>query len=429
MKLRFGLDQLVLIIMTSLIVLQSLLSYYIPIFSYFDEVVTSALVVLGLFRVFRLNKRWNKVYLRILIFLVLFLLCGFTSRIINKYKINMSLLVASFLSIKFLLLLSSMYLIAIRDRGMKSIYNTLTFWGTLNIIVMFLNIAFPKIYYYLFPMMKYNGTRLNIIVSTGLFRQAAMNSFFMAALGILYYTKVLLGGKKKDSFFCLLFMSAAFFTLRMKTIAGLVLVIVLGALILTNSKKKIKYVLLCIISLPLLIYFLKDHIIFTYLQYFTTRMGMSARMAMWITSIKILRDYFPFGVGFGLFGSAYSRLEYSDIYYKYHLNNIAGLQPFDTRTVTDTYWPSIIGETGIIGLIAYGIIFYIILKHLYRKVKILYNKKEVSMTSVTICVGFFYFILALAESMGEGIYNSAPQYIILAVIIGQAFRKSIQNEI
>lgn len=78
------------------------------------------------------------------------------------------------------------------------------------------------------------------------------------------------------------------------------------------------------------------------------------RNALYLASLKIAYDYFPFGSGQGTFGSLPVGKEYSQIYYDYKLHLIQGLSREDALGLTksqfvfDTHWSSIIGEMGFI---------------------------------------------------------------------------------
>jgi hypothetical protein len=80
-----------------------------------------------------------------------------------------------------------------------------------------------------------------------------------------------------------------------------------------------------------------------------------ARIALYEGSIEIARDHFPLGVGLGRYGSWLSRIHYSDVYRQYGLDEVYGLSQENPQFITDTFWPQILGETGFIGLVAYGV--------------------------------------------------------------------------
>ena len=100
----------------------------------------------------------------------------------------------------------------------------------------------------------------------------------------------------------------------------------------------------------------------------TTPIGESenpqARVALYTHSVEVARDYFPLGAGLGRYGSWMSREHYSPLYHEYGLDETRGLKPAQPAegarkakvaapSATDTFWPAILGEMGVIGLIAY----------------------------------------------------------------------------
>jgi hypothetical protein len=78
-----------------------------------------------------------------------------------------------------------------------------------------------------------------------------------------------------------------------------------------------------------------------------------ARIALYVGSLRIARDDFPFGAGLGRYGSWMSRVQYSPLYQQYGLSHIRGLRPRNPQAATDTFWPMILGELGVFGFVAY----------------------------------------------------------------------------
>lgn len=79
----------------------------------------------------------------------------------------------------------------------------------------------------------------------------------------------------------------------------------------------------------------------------------SARLVLTIVSPFIAKDYFPFGTGWGTYGSAFSAEPYSPVYELYHINGVWGISPGYHSFISDTFWPMILGQCGIIGFVAY----------------------------------------------------------------------------
>jgi len=80
----------------------------------------------------------------------------------------------------------------------------------------------------------------------------------------------------------------------------------------------------------------------------------SVRGMLYGVSAEIATDYFPLGTGAGTFASAPSRtVYYSDIYHQYGLSRYYGASPYSSSYLMDTWWPKVLGESGLFGLLAY----------------------------------------------------------------------------
>lgn len=75
-----------------------------------------------------------------------------------------------------------------------------------------------------------------------------------------------------------------------------------------------------------------------------------ARPITYQTGMQIMfHDYIPFGSGLGSFGTSAAAKEYSPIYYKYHLDEVWGLDPSNPMFLADAFYPTL-AEFGIVGL-------------------------------------------------------------------------------
>ena len=95
---------------------------------------------------------------------------------------------------------------------------------------------------------------------------------------------------------------------------------------------------------------------------------LAPRTALYAASVAIARDHFPLGVGTGRFGSFLSRSDYSPVYAQYGLDEVPGLSPGNRVAIDDTFWPSVLGETGVIGLVAFLLIIGTILVRIWRAI-------------------------------------------------------------
>ena len=87
-----------------------------------------------------------------------------------------------------------------------------------------------------------------------------------------------------------------------------------------------------------------------YVEGFQEDAQAMARPATYETGMQIIfHDYVPFGSGLGSFGTAAAAKEYSPLYFKYHLNEIWGLDPTNPMFLADAFYPTL-AEFGIVGL-------------------------------------------------------------------------------
>lgn len=78
------------------------------------------------------------------------------------------------------------------------------------------------------------------------------------------------------------------------------------------------------------------------------------RTGLYVVGFLIAMNHFPLGTGFCTFGSNLSFLERSPLYAEYGLNNSQAMgDNQEGAFISDTFWPYIYGQWGIIGLILY----------------------------------------------------------------------------
>lgn len=137
-----------------------------------------------------------------------------------------------------------------------------------------------------------------------------------------------------------------------------------------------------------------------------------------------MKDYFPLGVGFGKYASWYARIYYSEYYYKYNMDRVYGLEPSNPVFATDTFWPTVFGETGFLGSTIYILLLVYIYSLLLRTIKNNYDY----ISNIYSLFALLAFIQTICESMGEASFNSPPQNIFVALIIGIALSSSYSKE-
>ena len=217
----------------------------------------------------------------------------------------------------------------------------------------------------------------------------------------------------KRSFFYIALASLAMCTtLRSKAVAdALIFILVYYFITVRKQKFTIKSMLP---FAPVVIF-----IGWSQVEYYFVILGEgSARAQLLVKSFQIARDHFPFGAGFGTYGSYYSALYYSPLYYKYGLNTIYGLSRELYSFICDSFWPMILGQAGYIGTILYALA---VIKLFQRLTQI--KKKNL----------FFYVsaIGAMSYLLVESVAATAfvhPLSMPLAIWIGILISNANRNE-
>ncbi len=147
-----------------------------------------------------------------------------------------------------------------------------------------------------------------------------------------------------------------------------------------------------------------------------------ARVVLYETSLKIIVDEFPFGVGHGMYASPISQQYKSDIYRKYGIDDVYGLsyrKNDDGAFMTDTFWPMIIGETGFIGTVLYALI---LLYCFYPSVKGFFSNSR----DLKYVFPAFLFFVFLLTSLGKPVFNGPPHCLVIWGFAG--IFKSLQKK-
>ena len=135
-----------------------------------------------------------------------------------------------------------------------------------------------------------------------------------------------------------------------------------------------------------------------------------ARTALYTTSVLIARDDFPIGAGLGRFGSGVSRDPYSPVYARYGLDQIDGLSPQHSSYVTDTFWPRILGETGVIGLVALIVFTLVLSVQVWRAARFAHHD---ALIRAFLLGTWMVWLEALAETLASSMFDSPPRIYLL----------------
>ena len=196
-------------------------------------------------------------------------------------------------------------------------------------------------------------------------------------------------------------------TFRFKAIGACLFIVYLAKNIKKNFKK-------ISISKITIIGFLLVLLCWDQISYYYIDLNSSARNVLTETSFKIAKDYFPLGTGFGTYGSYFSGVSYSPVYYMYNISHVYGISKNYSSFLSDTFWPMVLGQFGIIGLFC----FIMLLKNIFSRIQNSFDIHNVHIyISKMIC-----FIYLLISSTSESAYVNSLS-IPLAIIIGIKYNK------
>lgn len=144
--------------------------------------------------------------------------------------------------------------------------------------------------------------------------------------------------------------------------------------------------------------------------YFSNESSEQARTILTRTSFELANEYLPIGAGFGTYGSAVTAGAeyYSPLYLKYGFNSIWGLSLMQSGYITDSFWPTVVGQFGYLGLALMAIAIVLVCRSGYRYAKILGPR----------AVGAFLVVIAylFLSSSSESAFF-APQCVYLALCL------------
>lgn len=380
---------------------QDVITSFIPLFKYFDEILALIVVPIFIFNISKIiicNKKKliiNKINGTIFLFLGIYLIIGTISFIRNSNQPILALYGDLFLNCKFFFALYIGNIIGkskteFKKREITKFIITITIFFFILILINFFIPIFPT-----------QGVRFGISLQKLFFSHSG--NLASATILLFVMTLYVYENLKRPFFYILMQLFIILTTLRYKAIAcAIIFLLIYFVKFIFKSKFKIYHFLIFVsIFIPIS----WNQI----LLYYGSKSMNTARGALTITSFKIANDLFPLGAGFGTYACYMTKLYYSSYYYKYELNDIQGLTP-DSKYFSffsDTFWPMVIGQTGYLGLVSYILIWYLILKEI-NKIKIMNTTTYLS----CICVLIYLFI----ESTSSAAFVS-PQAIPFAIWI------------
>lgn len=208
----------------------------------------------------------------------------------------------------------------------------------------------------------------------------------------------------------------AILTFRRKVIAALAV----GAAYLIARSWGIVGLIAAVALAPLFIFlswgYLSAIVSMTYTEY-VVDYEQVARVRLYIDGIRLGFENFPLGEGFGRFGTGAARADYSPVYLDLGYPYVWGLGPNadDGKFLTDTFWPGVVGEAGLLGGVAYAAGLVAVFRSARRFSKL----GGIDPTSRWIAVLVCAWTLELTiESFAGAVFTAAPTYGLFFGVLG-----------
>lgn len=194
-----------------------------------------------------------------------------------------------------------------------------------------------------------------------------------------------------------------------------------------KDKTFIKKILLIMFGVTLLLLTIYPNTVSKMIKSFGKEYGSDTilnhpRTILYLKSFEIAKDYFPFGAGPGRYGGWISRIEYSPIYEEYGMSKIWGFSRDNPKFIVDTFWPKLLGQFGVVGVIGY--LWFLL--GLYKNTIITIQSQIVNNRLKTYgIITLMILVDAFIESFSKPVWENTLMSYIIFLLCGVIY--SIKN--
>lgn len=380
------------ILLSMSLLFQDLLIKWVSFFAYLDEVL--AIIMMLWFVMYSFLKKNTRRKERIVVYLMLIiilftLLYNFIFKIQNNYVA----IVEDILSIfKFVFVYFG--LLAIKRESSIDTQESLNILNYLLkpyiLIVLFLGLVNLFI-----PIGMDDGIRYGIRMYCFVFDIPGNLINQITYIIILFLANE---SKTKTSHSVWLIICCFILIMTLKTRAMILAAIFISLYIFAKRKRKVNSVAVAIV-----IVFLSFLIGFSQFEFYFMNPN-APRQRFVMVSMDLVRRYFPFGTGFGTFGSAGAAKYYSPIYYEYGFDQLWGMTSDNPMYLNDNYFPMIFAQMGFFVGLLFIILLIVYFYNLYISSK---NKSKL------IQYGVLFYIIDLLFSSIQSSYLA--HYSVVAI--------------
>lgn len=246
-------------------------------------------------------------------------------------------------------------------------------------------------------------------------------SLFMSLLFALAFASFAVRHRKADLALAVLFAGSVILSLRLKGFLSLAAVVMIVALVQGMADHRRGVAILLVGGLLFVGALSVEGNVIT-AQVTTYASKVSPRALLYKTGERIANDDFPLGVGFGRFGSYPSRIYYSPVYDQYELSGVYGLSRSYPDFIDDTSWPSVMGEAGYLGLVAYAFGVILLLLAIVRRLRRASSEERWSLLAA-LCM----LVVVLVTSIAQGVLFDWIAITSVVILLGAAFEGRLET--
>ncbi|WP_207453798.1 hypothetical protein [Desertivibrio insolitus] len=188
--------------------------------------------------------------------------------------------------------------------------------------------------------------------------------------------------------------------------------------VLAAVSRNAKWLTVAFVALPIVILLAWDELLeeaqALSSAYFTVD-SREARTVLTLGAYTVAGDYFPFGAGFGRYGSRTAAVNYSNEYLRLGFHTVHGLG-FTEGTgnfLTDTSWPAILGEAGVFGAAFFVLGLLAMARRAWR-----WRALDSPAARLLGTTGIGWIILTLFQSLGAAVFTAPPGFAFLFGLVG-----------
>ncbi len=409
---KFILKKILLLLFFTLVFLYD---YFVDYISFIDELV--AVIFIGII-LFARKIKLLKTEITILSLLFLVLVLGLLSNLMTEKTIVHKAIALDALSFFKAFIAYFGTRIFFRDISWVSLYPSLKKLAQISFFVL-LAFILADLIFHIFP----RASRFGVSSLELFFTHPSRLSFAISFIFIILYPYYI----NKWKTVLVLILLVGLVTLRVKYF-GFVF-IALFFIFYKNiiARVNVKYIYTFIALLPIALFFIFKEWILFYFSDEAIKLGWS-RAVLLKHSFIVAYDFFPLGTGFGSYGSFFSGPDYSWVYQHYGIHKVWGIMPKYYQFIADQYWPMILGQFGVFGLLA---MLGVIVSYISILLNFFKSEKEVFLKN-SIIAGLLGLIVLLIDSSSDSIFSQnrgVVVFMLLALIVNESMKNVNKNDI